>query len=73
MAERAVFELTFNTNVGEKFNMTVPYADTELNGTGVQTAMNAMIANGSIVTDQGIPVEIAGAKRTLYTTTPITL
>ena len=59
--------LTFNSNLGEKVRLSIPRADMTLTPARVQTAMEAMIAGGIIITSNGTPTAIRGAE--LITTT----
>jgi hypothetical protein len=58
------FQLAFNSNVGEKLYITIPRADGTLTENAVRANMNALIANGGVMTDKGYPTSVVGASRT---------
>jgi len=61
--------LIFNSNLGanEKVRLSIPRADMTLTSTRAQEGMDALIANGNIITSGGRPTSVRGAK--LVTTT----
>jgi len=53
--------LQFRSNTGGVVRFTIPRAREDKTAAQAQTAMQAMIANGRIITSAGVPTEIKAA------------
>jgi hypothetical protein len=65
MAEPTIsnrFLLKFNSNIGRVARFSIPRACVDVDAATASAAMDAIIANGAVVTDNGIPSGIYGAK-----------
>ncbi|MCL2708656.1 MAG: DUF2922 domain-containing protein [Defluviitaleaceae bacterium] len=63
MITTRTFFLTFNSNLGETVSLTIPRADSEMTAPEVAQGMDALIATDIILTKNGKPVSIRGARR----------
>ncbi|MDR0272168.1 MAG: DUF2922 domain-containing protein [Clostridiales bacterium] len=63
MTKSSRFVLTFNSNLGKIVRLSIPRANESKTTVNAETAMNAIIANGTVVkAGKGFPVSIDGAK-----------
>ena len=71
MSERNNAVLSFETNLGKILRLTIPRADMTLTAPRAEATMEAMIDNGIIMTNNGRPTAIHGAKLVSTTRTPL--
>jgi len=71
MSARLNAVLTFHSDRGEIVRLTIPRADAALTETRVRDAMEGMIASGIVLTSNGTPTGVHGAKLVTTTRSPL--
>ena len=69
VSNRAV--LTFYSNLGEVVQISVPRARLDNTAAEAQAAMEAIIANGAVMTTSGVPATVRGAEILSTSRTPL--
>jgi len=71
MSERRNAVLTFHSDRGEIVRLSIPRADATLTEARVRDAMEGMINTGIVLTTNGTPTSIHGAKLVTTTRAPL--